>query len=142
MQLWSVCTELLSNLFLGGLVWLGVRLFGLAGSGIGFFGVYLLYSIGIYIVARKLSGFRWSSANWRLLFILPPLLAAVFLAGQYLTAIVSVLLGTVVTGCAGIYSLKTLCCLVSVEQLPRFVQKLLTLLRLMSPPATPEHESQ
>ena len=48
------------------LVWIGLVFFGLNGSGIAFFGLYVAYWTGIYLVVRRLSGFRWSAANLRL----------------------------------------------------------------------------
>jgi PST family polysaccharide transporter len=46
-----------------GLTWLCVQRFGLAGAGIAFFGSYVFHGVMIYAIVRKLSGFRWSSAN-------------------------------------------------------------------------------
>jgi PST family polysaccharide transporter len=68
-------------------MWLGVRAGGLTGTGIAFFVHYLTMFGFILVLVRQLVGFRWSSANRRLLavgiattlatfvcsFLLPPL---------------------------------------------------------------------
>jgi PST family polysaccharide transporter len=48
-----------------GLSWWGIRMFGVVGAGIAFFGSYLFHAALVYPVARRLSGFRWSAATWR-----------------------------------------------------------------------------
>ena len=75
-----VWSELLSNLLYIGLVWAGLNEFGLTGAGIGFFGMYATYWFGIYLVARRLSGFRWSAANRRLALVFLPLVVSLFVS--------------------------------------------------------------
>ncbi len=60
---WS---ELLTNALFVGLVWLGLKWIGLTGTGIAFFAMYAVYWLGIYLIVRRLSGFRWSAANRQL----------------------------------------------------------------------------
>ena len=103
---------------------------GLIGSGIAFFGMYVLYSIGIYLVVRKISGFRWSETNRKLALLFIPLVVLVFVSWYVLPTAASAILGIVVTLAAGIYCLKTLCRLIPLERLPRSVRKLLDLLRM------------
>jgi antigen flippase len=43
------------------LAWLGMQWFGLTGTGIAFFGMYVFYVLMMTWIARKLSGFRWSA---------------------------------------------------------------------------------
>jgi len=40
-----------------------VTSFGLNGAGIAFFGSYIFHAFLIYPIVRRLSGFRWSTAN-------------------------------------------------------------------------------
>jgi enterobacterial common antigen flippase len=44
-------------------IWFGIYLFGLEGTGIAFFALYVFYTAMIISVVRRLSGFSWSSAN-------------------------------------------------------------------------------
>jgi enterobacterial common antigen flippase len=123
---WS---EFVSNAVYLGLVWVGLREFGLRGAGLAFFGLYVLYLAGIYFVVRRLTGFRWSAANWRLAGLMAPVVALVFASRYYLPPLPAMLLGAVATVLAGLYSLKTVCGLVPLEKLPRPAQKLLLLLK-------------
>jgi PST family polysaccharide transporter len=123
-------TEVLASSLQVGLIWLCVAKFGLNGTGMAFFGLYLIYWIGIYLVVRRLSGFRWSASNGRTALLFVPLIAGVFVAGFYLSVLVTTALGTVATVVSGIYSLKTVCTLVPMARLPRAAQKLLKVLRL------------
>jgi len=59
-------TELTWNILHVILVWLGMRFFGLEGTGIAFFVLYVTYTFGILAVVHGISGFGWSSANIRL----------------------------------------------------------------------------
>ena len=59
-------TELSSTGAYIGLIWLCVVQLGLTGAGVAFFGSYVLYTLGVYVISSRLTGFRWSSANVRL----------------------------------------------------------------------------
>jgi len=130
--LWS---ELLTNLLFIGLVWAGLNQFGLTGAGIGFFGMYAAYWLGIYLVVRRLSGFRWSTANRRLALVFLPLVVVLFLSRKFLPNPSVVVLGVVLTLVTGIYSVKTLCTLVPLERFPGPVRKMILFLKLGPPDA-------
>lgn len=123
-------TELLSSGLFVFLVWVGLTVFGLNGSGIAFLGLYAAYWTGIYLVVSRLSGFRWSGANLRLGATFTPGIAAVFVSWYFLPYIATAIIGVSLTALAGIYSLKTLCTLVSLERLPRIAQRMIVLFRL------------
>jgi len=123
-------TELLSNGLFVFLVWAGLTIFGLNGSGIAFLGLYAAYLTGIYLVVSRLSGFRWSGTNLRLAAMFTPGIAAVFVSWYFLPYIVTAIIGVSLTVLSGIYSLKTLCTLVSLERLPRIAQRMIVLFRL------------
>ena len=94
-------TELTWNILHVILVWLGMRFFGLEGTGIAFFALYVTYTFGILAVVHAISGFGWSSANVRLgscfmvlvasAFFLPVLLqkGAAMVANGFLTVAVT-----------------------------------------------------
>jgi PST family polysaccharide transporter len=124
---WS---ELLSNLVYLGLVFGGLKAFGLEGAGMAFFGLYVFYWFGIYLVVRRLSGFRWSRANRQLSILFIPTTAAVFGAWYVLPFWQGLILGSAATLICGIYSLKTLCSLIPLARLPRTARKMLVLFRL------------
>ena len=124
---WS---ELLTNLLFVGLVWLGLKFFGLTGTGIAFCGMYAAYWVGIYLLVRRLSGFRWSKANRQLALIFLPLVAGLFASRALLPQLATMILGTLLTLGVGIFSIKTLCTLVPLERFPGPVRKTILFLRL------------
>jgi enterobacterial common antigen flippase len=129
-------TELLSNVLFVSLVWTGLAVFELKGAGIAFFALYVAYWTGIYLVVRRLSGFRWSGANLRLAAIFTPGIAAVFVSWYFLPHVATAVLGVTLTLLTGVYSLKTLCTLVPLKRFPGPVQKIILFFRLA--PANPE----
>jgi len=120
----------LANAGYAALVWLGVRAFGLNGTGIAFFVLYVVHFTVVYFLVRHLTGFRLSAANRQLALLYMPLVAIIFVAGSVLPLAGAVALGVVVTVPTGIYSLKMLCALVPMERLPRAAQKLIRFFRL------------
>ena len=123
-------TELTSNLIYLVLVWVGVAQFGLRGTGMAVFVMYGIYWVGIYMVVRRLTGFRWSAAIRRVGLWFVPSLAVVFVGSYKLPQAYFLMLGTTVTLFTGIYAMKTLCALLPLERMPQFVQKLFRLFRL------------
>jgi enterobacterial common antigen flippase len=126
-------TELIGNLIHVALVSGGVLLFGLKGAGMAFFGLYVIYGAGIYLVVRRLSGFRWSAANVRLGTLFAALVAGVFGLGELPSSLLATVLGGVVTVLTGLLSFRMLCQLIPLGKLPRFAVAVLRLLRLAGP---------
>ena len=124
---WS---ELVSTLIFIGMTWLSIRAFGLAGTGMAFFGLYILYWLGIYLIVRRVSDFRWSVSNRQLSLFLVPTVIAVFVTWYVLPRTMAVGVGTMTTLLMGGYSLKTLCKLIPIERFPQAVQGMLRFLRL------------
>jgi len=128
--------EFLSNALFMALVWVGIRAFGLNGTGMAFFGLYLLNIIALYLIVRRLSGFRCSAPNRRLVGLLLPLVAAVFVSWYFLSQPVVMISGALLTVLTGIYSVKTLCELVPLDRFPRPIQKAILFFRLA--PSSPK----
>lgn len=124
---WS---EMASSAVQIALVWVCVLGFGLAGTGIAFFGGYVFYWFLIYAIVRSASGFRWSAANKQIGLIYAAMIAGVFIGWYFLPRGVFVVGGTLAAFGAGIHSLRTLCTLVPLERMPRLAQRLIVLLRL------------
>jgi PST family polysaccharide transporter len=124
---WS---ELITAAISLGLVWLGVKHFGPNGTGMAFFGTYIVYWLLIYAIVRSLSGFRWSSVNRRIGLLHALLILAVFAAWYYLPLWAVYSGGALITLFAGIHSLKTICTLIQLERLPRPARRMIVLLRL------------
>ena len=121
--------ELLNQGLLVVLTWMSVVAFGLSGTGIGFFAMYVVNLCINYIIAHRLSGFQWSLANRRLMLLLGPLVLAVFVSWYVLPLVAAMIAGVVIMLLATVYSLKTLLALVPTGHLPGSVLKVLVLLR-------------
>jgi enterobacterial common antigen flippase len=124
---WS---EFLSYAALIILTWLAVMRFGVKGAGIAFAAMYLLNLTGVYLVVRRLCGFRWSAANRRLALLFLPVVLVVFLSRYYLPGWLASTVGASATILMSLYSLKVLCSLVPFQRLPPLVQRMLKLTRL------------
>ena len=69
-----------------GLAWLLVSKFGRVGAGMAFFGLYVWHGVLIYVIVRRLTGFRWSAANSGHVLIFLPASGLVFCAFSCLAA--------------------------------------------------------
>jgi len=115
-----------------GLAWLCIVRFGLVGAGIAYFGSYIFHAAMLYVIVRRLSGFRWSREN-RITGILSLLLVAVVFCGFYILPLLySAVFGIVATILISVYSLRRLTSFLSPEQLPTPIRKLLTAFGLRS----------
>lgn len=100
------------------LAWVGVRLFGVKGAGIAFFGSYAFHVGLIYPIARRLSQFRWSIENKYTAALFLTLIAAVFCAFYTVPPSMAIPLGTIVVMLSFIYSARILMTLVSLDRRP------------------------
>jgi len=123
-------TELIGNALQLALIWIGINLWHLPGTGIAFCLFYIIYTLGIYFVVRRVSGFRWTGANSRLALLFVPVIAAVFLAWYVLPPSFAAGFGLLAAVTVGFYCLRTLCTLIPVNRLPRAVLALLKLFRI------------
>lgn len=100
-----------------GLAWVLVGRFGLAGTGMAFFGAYLLHAGLNYLLARQLTGFRWSGVNFRLggFFAASVLLSLVLC--RVLPGVQALAAGAVLVGLAAIRGIRGLHELVGAEVL-------------------------
>ena len=99
-------TELASVALHVALIWWGVRVWGLAGTGIALFGRYVFYSLLMLVVSRRESGFRWNATNARLILWILPTVAVVFGITEALPPTAATLAGSLVTVVAGWVCLK------------------------------------
>ena len=123
-------TELLSHAVYLGLVWIGVLSFGLVGTGIAFFGLYVFHWALIQLIVHRLTGFGWSAANVRIGLIYGPLVAVTVAGAFWLPPLHGTMLGAATTLLAGLHSLRMFCTLVPMDRLPSSVRKLLTFAKL------------
>lgn len=108
-----------------GLAWLCVPVFGVAGAGLAFFGLYVWHGILMYCVARRFTNFRWSVPNRRLIMAYLPISALVFSAFQFLPMWQATGFGLAIAILVGLYSLKALAELLPDHVFPRVIRPLL-----------------
>ncbi|MEQ1636190.1 MAG: O-antigen translocase [Methylococcales bacterium] len=123
-----------------GLAWTCVSLFGLKGAGIAFFGSYVFHVVMIYIIVRRLSGFRWFPDNIQTSFLFLTLFAIVFCSFYLLSPLLAMVVGTLAVLLSGVYSIQVLLTFVSPDRIPRKIMKLMQWLHLSSTyPTLPEN---
>ena len=113
-----------------GLTWLCVKTFGLNGAGMAFFGSYVFHGLVVYPIVRRLSGFRWSVANWQTGLLFLSSVTVVFGGFYVLPPLWACGIGTLVMILSGVYSIRTLLQLVSLDQVPQPLLRLFQLGRL------------
>jgi enterobacterial common antigen flippase len=107
------------------LAWIGVKLFGVKGAGMAFFGSYTFHFLVTYPIARHLSRFRWSAENKHTAALFLPLIGAVFCGFYLLPFTWAVLVGALAAIVSGVYSVRTLVSLVPFDRLPGPVRLLI-----------------
>jgi PST family polysaccharide transporter len=123
-------TEVICAFVQVGLAWILIRTFGLSGAGAAFFGLYVWHSIFIYFIVRRMTDFRWSTANKQMGLWMLCLIGATF-GGFYLLPFwVATGLGIMATIFTTVYSFRTLLHLVPLDRLPRPVRSLLVRFKL------------
>jgi PST family polysaccharide transporter len=115
-----------------GLAWACVSLYGLNGAGMAFCGSYIFHVALIYIVVRRLCGFRWSPENRRGGVFFLTLVAAVFCGFSLLPGWLAASVGALALALSSMYSLRVLVALVAYDQWPHSVRRLLTTLGFSS----------
>jgi len=118
------CTELAANVAHVGLIWAGISLFGLEGTGMAFFILYIFYTLMILTVVHHLSGFLWSAANLRLGFILSFCVMVAFLLPYFMHQRAATAMGAALTLGMSAYCLRKLYLLVGLEWFAGFHGKL------------------
>ena len=107
-----------------GLSWVCIRSFGLNGAGIAFFGAYAFQALMIYAIVRRISGFCWSTANIQIGLVFLSSIGVVF-CGFYLFPFwLATVVGTLAVLLSGVYSIRALLNLFSLDRIPRPIAQL------------------
>ena len=125
-----------------GLAWVSVSLFNLKGAGIAFFGSYVFHVLMIYVIVRRLSGFRWSTENIQTSFLFLALIAVVFCSYYVFSPLLAMGIGTLAVLLSGFYSIQVLLNLISLDRIPSPVLKLLQWFRLASSSSSEFNDSE
>lgn len=116
--------ELVASAVNVGFIWLGIRLFGLEGTGIAMFGLYVFHTVFMKIVSRVVSGHSWSKLSAISILGSGAACAAVVASSRFLPEIWALVLNVSVTIAIGLLCLRALVKLLGVpglRQLPAFL---------------------
>ena len=113
------------------LAWVCVKYYGLNGAGIAFFASYVFHGFLTYPIVRHLSGFCWSAENRRIGLLFLCLIGVVFGGFYVLPLLWASGIGIVTAVVSGVYSIRELARLVSLEQIPRPIRRLIVGLGLV-----------
>jgi antigen flippase len=132
-QGWFFISEFCWTVVAVALAWLCLRVYGVNGAGIAFFGSYVFHLFLTYPIARWLSGFGWSNENKKKVVAFLSLIGIVF-AGFYVAPLSwATSFGTLATVASAVYSLRVVLRLVPPDRLPHPLQQLLVASRLLAP---------
>jgi PST family polysaccharide transporter len=88
------------------------------------------------VIVRRVSGFRWSIANRQAAMLFLPLIGMVFCGFLMLPIWIATAVGTAALLVSGVYSLRAVCRLVSLDRVPRLVRCSLVWCRISAPAAS------
>lgn len=91
-----------------GLTWWFVGTMGVVGAGVAFFASYVFYALLVYGIARRLTGFRWSSENIKNGLALLPITTVAFLCFVLLSTTVATCVGLLAFACSSTYAIVTI----------------------------------
>jgi enterobacterial common antigen flippase len=112
------------------LAWFCVGHFGLNGAGIAFFGSYAFHVVLLYPIVNRLSGFTWSGDNLQTAAVFVLSILTVFCSFAVLPAFWATTIGIVASVASTVYSVRILTKLLSWDELPTPVRRLLAQVRL------------
>jgi enterobacterial common antigen flippase len=110
--------------------WLGLKIFGLPGTGMAFLGLYAFHWCIIYAVVRRMSGFSWSPGNIRLSLLGATTVVITLCARLTLTEPWATTIGCTLALLTGLYTLRTLIRLIGIDQIDRYIRKILPSFKL------------
>jgi O-antigen/teichoic acid export membrane protein len=126
-----ILSELAWAIAAASLAWVCVKYYGLNGAGIAFFASYVFHGFLTYPIVRHLSGFCWSAENRRIGLLFLCLIGVVFGGFYVLPLLWASGIGIVTAVVSGVYSIRELARLVSLEQIPRPIRRLIVGLGLV-----------
>jgi PST family polysaccharide transporter len=101
-------TETATNLVSFILMVIGLLIFGIEGVAIGFFILYIIYTLIMYITAKYLIGFSWSRSVNRLLIILLPMIILDFILTRISNGWMAILFEITITFVVTLYCIREL----------------------------------
>ena len=119
-------TELAANAVHISLVWIGITYFGLVGTGMALFVLYVFYTVMMLTVVNNVSNFSWSNAGLRVIGIVSVGIALAFFIPRFTSQNIALVCGALLTLLATAYSLCALYQRVGPDWIVDFRRKLKT----------------
>jgi antigen flippase len=116
-------TDLASYSVYVALGWLGLKFFGLPGTGMAYLGLYAFHWCVIYAVVRRVSGFALSPANIWLSLLGVATVAITLSARLTLPELWATIIGCTLALATGVYTMRTLIRLVGMDRINRQMQR-------------------
>ncbi len=116
-------TEIAAAVVQVGLAWVLLRTVGVVGAGIAFFGLYVWHGLIIYVLVRRLSGFRWSQENLKAALVFLATTGVAFPAVSLLPFWPATIIGAAATCAAGLYSIVQLAPLLPEQWVPLHLRR-------------------
>lgn len=103
-----VATETIANVSHLALIILGLHVFGLEGTAMAFFTLYIVHGIILLALTGLYVEFYWSRSVVRLLTLILPLLAVTFLLQLWLSSLPALVFGLIISAFSGVFCLRGL----------------------------------
>ncbi|KQO76285.1 O-antigen translocase [Rhizobium sp. Leaf262] len=116
-------TEVAATLVHIGLAYLLVEYFGIVGAAVAFCGLYVWHTLAIFLIVRRLTGFRWSSENCKTGALFFGLSGLIFAATLWLPLWQATVLGSVTVLGGSLHSVSRLIRLLPEEMLPTKIRR-------------------
>jgi len=120
---WYAATETLAAAVHLLFVWLLTHFIGLKGVPIAFFLLYVLFSLSLNLLTRKLYGFRWTSVVTKIVLISSLAAGIAFIVTSTMPSPVALFFGVILAALSGIYSMRGIVVRIGTDH--RFVRSLL-----------------
>lgn len=105
---WYFFSQITFNVLHIALIFAGLHIFGLCGSAIAFFSMYVLHILGMRLIAGHLIGFSWSIDVIRLILCQVSFVAVMFLSTFVFSEFWNIVLGSAFSAVLGVFSLRQL----------------------------------
>jgi enterobacterial common antigen flippase len=104
--------------------WVGLKLFGLPGTGMAFLGLYAFHWVVVFAIVRRISGFALSPTNVRLSLLGVATVAVTLVTRLTLPEPWATGIGCLLALATGLYTTRTLVQLVGVDKISGYLRKL------------------
>ena len=106
---WFVASETAASFLQLGLVWMGLKWYGMIGVAIAVAALYAVHIVAVLCIARHLSRFAWSKSVLNLLFVTGTLVAGTFLLTTFASELPTTVVGGFIALASGFFSLRRIC---------------------------------